>query len=40
MAFTCPECGFRSNEVQYGGVIQDTGVKFQVIEKNIYLFTS
>lgn len=27
MAFECPECGFRSNEIQSGGVIQPKGCK-------------
>eukprot|EP01119_Soliformovum_irregulare_P009856 TRINITY_DN2372_c0_g1_i1.p1 TRINITY_DN2372_c0_g1~~TRINITY_DN2372_c0_g1_i1.p1 ORF type:complete len:488 (+),score=147.16 TRINITY_DN2372_c0_g1_i1:97-1464(+) len=30
MAFTCPHCGWRSNEIQNGGIIQEKGVHIEL----------
>ena len=30
MAFECPHCGARNNEVQMGGLIPDKGVRFEL----------
>jgi hypothetical protein len=30
MAFECPHCNFRNNEVQFGGSFQDKGVRYTV----------
>lgn len=32
MAFSCAHCGYRSNEVQYGGNIAEKGVRIEVFK--------
>jgi len=33
MAFSCPHCGWRSNEVQYGGSFSEKGVLYELFVK-------
>lgn len=35
MSFTCPHCGFCNNETQFGGKIQDTGIRIKVLIQNV-----
>ena len=34
MSFHCEECGFKNNEIQSGGVIQEKGVRITVTVAN------
>ncbi len=39
MAFSCPHCGFRSNEVQYGGSIAEKGSRIEVYSSQASLIS-
>ena len=40
MSFTCPECGYKSTEIQPGSSLADTGVLYDinVVSIRVYLF--